>query len=115
MLSCNTCARTFPAVVRQKTCTDEGPCSGSLGLANQDTVKSILDPARRIFNNNNNLFHSQAFNAVLELVEARSQYPSLRVPMVIIPATISNNVPGTDLSLGADTALNVIVPVRKLL
>ena len=33
--------------------------------------------------------------------------------MVIIPATISNNVPGTDLSLGADTALNVIVEVRK--
>ena len=32
--------------------------------------------------------------------------------MVIIPATISNNVPGTDLSLGADTALNVIVEVQ---
>ena len=31
--------------------------------------------------------------------------------MLIIPATISNNVPGTDLSLGADTALNVITEV----
>lgn len=35
--------------------------------------------------------------------------------MVIIPATISNNVPGTDLSLGVDTALNVITEVSLLL
>ena len=34
--------------------------------------------------------------------------------MVIIPATISNNVPGTDLSLGADTALNVITEVSLI-
>ena len=57
-------------------------------------------------------FSLQAYSSVIELAEARSQYPSLRVPMVIIPATISNNVPGTDLSLGADTALNVIVEVQ---
>lgn len=31
----------------------------------------------------------------------------------MLPATISNNVPGTDLSLGADTALNAIVEVRQ--
>lgn len=31
----------------------------------------------------------------------------------MLPATISNNVPGTDLSIGADTALNAIVEVRK--
>lgn len=29
----------------------------------------------------------------------------------MLPATISNNVPGTDLSIGADTALNAIVEV----
>ena len=28
--------------------------------------------------------------------------------MVVLPATISNNVPGTDFSIGADTALNAI-------
>lgn len=50
----------------------------------------------------------EAYNAVLELAEARDKFPALRIPMVIIPATISNNVPGTDLSLGVDTALNVI-------
>lgn len=33
--------------------------------------------------------------------------------MCMLPATISNNVPGTDLSLGADTALNAIVEVRQ--
>lgn len=32
--------------------------------------------------------------------------------MCMLPATISNNVCGTDLSIGADTALNAIVEVR---
>ena len=57
-------------------------------------------------------FLPKAYNAVLELVEARDKFPAFRIPMVIIPATISNNVPGTDLSLGVDTALNVITEVR---
>ncbi len=30
-------------------------------------------------------------------------------PVALVPASISNNVPGTDLALGTDTALNVIV------
>ncbi|MEN0062393.1 MAG: 6-phosphofructokinase [Myxococcota bacterium] len=30
-------------------------------------------------------------------------------PVAVVPATISNNVPGTDSSVGCDTALNVIV------
>uniref|UniRef100_A0A8C1V3L1 ATP-dependent 6-phosphofructokinase n=1 Tax=Cyprinus carpio TaxID=7962 RepID=A0A8C1V3L1_CYPCA len=34
--------------------------------------------------------------------------PSPYVPMVMVPATVSNNVPGSDLSIGADTALNAI-------
>lgn len=32
--------------------------------------------------------------------------------MVVIPATVSNNVPGSDFSIGADTALNTITSVR---
>ena len=32
--------------------------------------------------------------------------------MCMLPATISNNVPGTDHSIGADTSLNAIVEVR---
>ncbi|GBG29878.1 ATP-dependent 6-phosphofructokinase [Hondaea fermentalgiana] len=31
------------------------------------------------------------------------------VPVAYVPATISNNVPGTDFSIGSDTALNAIV------
>ena len=32
--------------------------------------------------------------------------------MIMVPATVSNNVPGSDLSVGADTALNAITTVR---
>jgi 6-phosphofructokinase 1 len=39
----------------------------------------------------------------------REHYPSLRIPIMCVPATIDNNVPGSELSIGADTALNVIV------
>jgi hypothetical protein len=36
----------------------------------------------------------------------------LRCPVqVVLPATISNNVPGTDFSIGADTALNEITEI----
>ncbi|KAI8362745.1 6-phosphofructokinase [Choanephora cucurbitarum] len=51
----------------------------------------------------------EAFVALQRLEEAREKYPSLRVPITLIPATISNNVPGTDYSLGSDTSLNAIV------
>ena len=58
--------------------------------------------------------HHQAFESLLELYEARADYEEFCVPMCMLPATISNNVPGTDLSLGADTAINAIVEVRAL-
>ncbi|KAI8890726.1 6-phosphofructokinase [Backusella circina FSU 941] len=51
----------------------------------------------------------EAFASVIHLEAARSQYPSLCIPISLIPATVSNNVPGTDFSLGSDTALNAIV------
>jgi 6-phosphofructokinase 1 len=51
----------------------------------------------------------EAFVALQKLEAARSQYPSLNIPITLIPATISNNVPGTDYSLGSDTSLNAIV------
>uniref|UniRef100_A0A673AQT1 6-phosphofructokinase n=1 Tax=Sphaeramia orbicularis TaxID=375764 RepID=A0A673AQT1_9TELE len=50
----------------------------------------------------------QAFLSLLELLTARGKYDELCVPMVMVPATVSNNVPGSDLSIGADTALNAI-------
>ncbi|KAF8127013.1 phosphofructokinase domain-containing protein [Boletus edulis] len=51
----------------------------------------------------------EAFNALLILNNARKLYPSFNVPMVHLPATISNNVPLTEFSLGSDTSLNALV------
>ena len=42
------------------------------------------------------------------LAKERSMYSQFRVPICVLPATISNNVPGTSLSIGSDTALNEI-------
>ncbi|XP_054621563.1 ATP-dependent 6-phosphofructokinase, platelet type isoform X4 [Dunckerocampus dactyliophorus] len=51
----------------------------------------------------------EALESLLQLYEARATYEEFCIPMCMLPATISNNVPGTDLSIGADTALNAIV------
>ena len=53
----------------------------------------------------------QAYHSALEMTEARKQFEAFCIPIVVIPCTISNNVPGTDFSLGADTALNEIADV----
>ncbi|KAL3237255.1 hypothetical protein MRX96_048227 [Rhipicephalus microplus] len=53
----------------------------------------------------------EGYHTVLQFAEAREKYPELRIPMCVIPATISNNVPGTEFSLGADTALNEITEI----
>ena len=51
----------------------------------------------------------EAFTALSEMRKAQSEYPSFRIPMVLLPATISNNVPGTEYSIGSDTCLNALV------
>ena len=51
----------------------------------------------------------EAFHSVSQLRKNRQQYPSLCIPMCLLPATISNNVPGTEYSLGSDTCLNELV------
>uniref|UniRef100_A0AAQ5Z913 6-phosphofructokinase n=1 Tax=Amphiprion ocellaris TaxID=80972 RepID=A0AAQ5Z913_AMPOC len=50
----------------------------------------------------------EAYVGLLELSAARDKYTELCVPMVMVPATVSNNIPGSDLSIGSDTALNAI-------
>ncbi|KAF6132048.1 phosphofructokinase, platelet [Phyllostomus discolor] len=50
----------------------------------------------------------EAYLGLLELSAARGKHEELCVPMVMVPATVSNNVPGSDFSIGADTALNTI-------
>ena len=51
----------------------------------------------------------EAFTAVSEMRKARTEYAAFRIPMVLLPATISNNVPGTEYSIGSDTCLNALV------
>ncbi|WP_328701881.1 6-phosphofructokinase [Aestuariimicrobium ganziense] len=38
----------------------------------------------------------------------RTRYPAFDMPIVCVPASIDNNLPGSELSIGADTALNAI-------
>lgn len=51
----------------------------------------------------------EAFTALSELRKARSEYDAFKIPMVILPATVSNNVPGTEYSIGSDTCLNALI------
>ncbi|KAI9891060.1 MAG: 6-phosphofructokinase, alpha subunit [Vezdaea aestivalis] len=51
----------------------------------------------------------EAFASLSELRKARTEYPAFRIPMVVLPATISNNVPGTEFSIGSDTCLNALI------
>lgn len=49
------------------------------------------------------------YRKILQLQAAREDYPAFNIPMILMPATIDNNLPGTDFAIGADTALNNIV------
>ncbi len=51
----------------------------------------------------------EAFTALNELRTKRDEYSAFRIPMVLLPATISNNVPGTEYSIGSDTCLNALI------
>jgi 6-phosphofructokinase 1 len=39
----------------------------------------------------------------------RERYPAFDIPTILLPATIDNNIPNAELSVGADSALNLIV------
>ena len=51
------------------------------------------------------------YHAVHRLYEERHNFPAFNIPLICIPASINNNLPGSELSIGADTALNSIVEV----
>ncbi|KAM7344350.1 ATP-dependent 6-phosphofructokinase isoform 2-T2 [Cochliomyia hominivorax] len=53
----------------------------------------------------------EAYHACGQIADQRSNYPEFCIPMAVIPSTISNNVPGTEFSLGADTGLNEITEI----
>lgn len=39
----------------------------------------------------------------------RDEFPEFNIPIICLPATINNNLPGSELSIGSDTALNTIM------
>jgi 6-phosphofructokinase 1 len=49
------------------------------------------------------------YEAAYKMLGERINFPAFKIPIVLLPATINNNLPGSDLSVGADTALNNIV------
>jgi len=56
----------------------------------------------------------EAIHTLMEISQSRQNaetkdLDSLHIPMVVLPATISNNVPGTEFSIGSDTSLNAIM------
>ncbi|XP_043284111.1 ATP-dependent 6-phosphofructokinase isoform X1 [Venturia canescens] len=53
----------------------------------------------------------EGYQTGLTFCSARDKHEEFRIPIAMIPATISNNVPGTEFSLGCDTALNEITEI----
>ncbi|TIB91727.1 6-phosphofructokinase [Wallemia mellicola] len=51
----------------------------------------------------------EAYTAISSLKKARTHYAAFQIAMAVIPATLSNNVPLTEFSVGSDTALNALV------
>jgi 6-phosphofructokinase 1 len=51
----------------------------------------------------------RAYHAVWRLRAHRADHPGLQVPVICMPTSIDNNLPGWEMSVGADSALNVIV------
>ena len=50
-----------------------------------------------------------AYEAAFSMLTNRPNFPSFNIPIVCLPASINNNLPGSEFSIGADTALNSIV------
>lgn len=49
------------------------------------------------------------YESAYHLIKLRENYPAFNIPIVCLPTSINNNLPGSELSIGADTALNNIV------
>jgi 6-phosphofructokinase 1 len=49
------------------------------------------------------------YESVHKLMKERGNFPAFNIPMVCLPASINNNLPKSELAIGADTAINSIV------
>jgi 6-phosphofructokinase 1 len=94
-------------------------CWSSMGGAELGTSRKV--PTGREFSRINDQLVRNNINGILMIggwagyegtygmVEKREIFDSFDIPIVCVPATISGNLPGTEVSIGADTALNNIV------
>lgn len=46
------------------------------------------------------------YQALWAMEKEKDRYPAFKIPFICVPASIDNNLPGSDLSIGTDTALN---------
>jgi 6-phosphofructokinase 1 len=51
----------------------------------------------------------EGYETAYKMLCERPNFPAYNIPMVCMPATIDNNLPESELSIGADTALNNII------
>jgi len=49
------------------------------------------------------------YSAIAKLHAERERFPAFNLPMICLPASINNNLPASELSIGSDSALNNIV------
>ncbi|RLD08008.1 MAG: 6-phosphofructokinase [Chloroflexota bacterium] len=49
------------------------------------------------------------YDSAYEMFHRRRDFPNFNIPIVCLPATIDNDRPGSELSIGSDTALNNII------
>jgi 6-phosphofructokinase 1 len=49
------------------------------------------------------------YEAVHTMLTSRPNFPAFNIPIICLPASINNNLPGSEVSIGSDTALNSIV------
>ncbi len=51
----------------------------------------------------------KAYEACFLMLQEKERYPGFQIPVMCLPASIDNNLPGWEMAVGADTALNEIV------
>jgi 6-phosphofructokinase 1 len=49
------------------------------------------------------------YQLAYELASRRHEHAAFGIPILCVPASINNDLPGTEISIGADTALNTII------
>ncbi len=87
-----------------------------LGTSRQVFARGDMYPLARTIEKNNieallMIGGWNGYEAVYRMYQARADFTAFNIPIICLPASIDNNLPGSEQSIGADTALNSIVDV----